>query len=39
MPEAMALGNLAASIVVRKPGTEVTNQKEMLQHLEQLNLA
>jgi rfaE bifunctional protein kinase chain/domain len=38
MPEAMALGNLAASIVVRKPGTEVTSQKEMLQHLEQLNL-
>jgi hypothetical protein len=24
--------------VVRKPGTEVTSQKEMLQHLEQLNL-
>ncbi len=38
MPEAMALGNLAASIVVRKPGTEVTSQKEMLHHLEQLNL-
>ncbi len=38
MVEAMALGNLAASIVVRKPGTEVTSQKEMLDHLEQLNL-
>jgi rfaE bifunctional protein kinase chain/domain len=38
MAEAMALGNLAASIVVRKPGTEVTSQKEMLDHLEALNL-
>lgn len=38
MEEAMALGNLAASIVVRKPGTAVTNQKEMLEHLEKLNL-
>jgi len=38
LPEAMALGNLAASIVVRKPGTEVTSQKEMLEHLELLNL-
>jgi rfaE bifunctional protein kinase chain/domain len=38
LPEAMALGNLAASIVVRKPGTEVTSQKEMLEHLELLQL-
>jgi len=38
MEEAMALGNLAASIVVRKPGTAVTSQKEMLEHLEKLNL-
>jgi rfaE bifunctional protein kinase chain/domain len=38
LPEAMALGNLAASIVVRKPGTEVTSQKEMLDHLEQLDI-
>ena len=38
LPEAMALGNLAASIVVRKPGTEVTSQKEMLEHLELLHL-
>lgn len=37
LPEAMALGNLAASIVVRKPGTEVTSQKEMLDHLELLD--
>ncbi|HEY9868031.1 MAG TPA: bifunctional ADP-heptose synthase [Candidatus Obscuribacterales bacterium] len=36
--EAMALGNLAASIVVRKPGTAVTNQKEMLEHLERVDL-
>lgn len=36
--EAMALGNLAASIVVRKPGTAVTNQKEMLAALEQVAL-
>lgn len=39
MPEAMALGNLAASIVVRKAGTAVTNQKEMLDHLDKLNIA
>jgi D-glycero-beta-D-manno-heptose-7-phosphate kinase len=32
--EAMALGNLAASIVVKKPGTAVTSQKEMLECLE-----
>lgn len=38
MEESMALGNLAASIVVRKPGTAVTSQKEMLDHLEKLNL-
>jgi len=29
-PEAIALGNIAASIVVTKPGTAVTSQKEML---------
>jgi rfaE bifunctional protein kinase chain/domain len=38
LPESMALGNLAASIVVRKPGTEVTSQKEMLEHLDHLQL-
>jgi D-glycero-beta-D-manno-heptose-7-phosphate kinase len=36
--EAMALGNLAAGIVVRKPGTAVTSQKEMLEHLDTLKL-
>ena len=36
--EAMALGNLAASIVVRRPGTVVTSQKEMLEHLERVEL-
>lgn len=36
--EAMALGNLAASIVVKKPGTAVTNQKEMLAALDQVAL-
>lgn len=36
--EAMALGNLAAGIVVKKPGTEVTSQKEMLEHLDLLKL-
>lgn len=36
--EAMALGNLAAGIVVKKPGTAVTSQKEMIDTLEQLNL-
>jgi rfaE bifunctional protein kinase chain/domain len=34
--EAMALGNLAAGIVVRKAGTAVTNQRELLQNLEAL---
>lgn len=38
MIEAMALGNLAASIVVRKAGTAVTSQTEMLDHLDRLNL-
>jgi rfaE bifunctional protein kinase chain/domain len=38
LAEAMALGNLAASIVVRKPGTAVTSQTEMLLHLSNLNL-
>lgn len=36
--EAMALGNLAAGLVVKKPGTAVTNQKEMLEALETLRL-
>ncbi len=36
--EAMALGNLAASIVVRRPGTAVTTQNEMLEHLERVGL-
>jgi rfaE bifunctional protein kinase chain/domain len=39
LEEAMALGNLAAGIVVRKPGTAVTSQQEMLENLEQLKLA
>jgi D-glycero-beta-D-manno-heptose-7-phosphate kinase len=38
LEEAMALGNLAAGIVVRKTGTAVTSQKEMLENLEQLKL-
>lgn len=38
MPESMALGNLAAGIVVKKPGTAVTNQKEMLEALDSLTL-
>jgi D-glycero-beta-D-manno-heptose-7-phosphate kinase len=37
--EAMALGNLAAGIVVRKSGTAVTSQNEMIENLERLNLA
>lgn len=36
--EAMALGNLAAGIVVKKSGTAVTNQKEMLDALNSLKL-
>ena len=36
--EAMALGNLAAGIVVKKSGTAVTSQKEMLDTLENLEL-
>jgi rfaE bifunctional protein kinase chain/domain len=36
--EAMALGNLAAGIVVKKPGTATTNQKEMLETLDMLKL-
>ncbi len=39
LPESMALGNLAASIVVRKPGTAVTTQKEMLDALDALDAA
>lgn len=38
MFEAMALGNLAAGIVVRKPGTAVTNQGELLAALDQLKI-
>lgn len=37
--EAMALGNLAAGIVVRKSGTAVTSQNEMLDTLETLSIA
>lgn len=36
--EAMALGNLAAGIVVTKPGTAVTTQKEMLENLDALKI-
>ncbi len=36
--EAMALGNLAAGIVVKKQGTAVTSQKEMLDNLERIDL-
>ena len=35
----MALGNLAAGIVVRKPGTAVTTQEELIENLEQVALA
>jgi len=38
LEEATALGNLAAGIVVRKSGTAVTSQQEMLENLERLNL-
>jgi bifunctional ADP-heptose synthase (sugar kinase/adenylyltransferase) len=34
----MALGNLAAGIVVRKAGTAVTSQRELLQNLELLEI-
>lgn len=36
--EAVALGNLAAGIVVRKPGTATTNQAELLDALEKSEL-
>lgn len=36
--EAMALGNLAAGIVVKKSGTAITSQKEMLDTLETLDI-
>ncbi len=36
--EAMALGNLAAGIVVRKSGTATTSQKEMLEALDTTDL-
>jgi rfaE bifunctional protein kinase chain/domain len=39
MTEAMALGNLAAGIVVKKIGTAVTNQTELLDALENLKIA
>jgi rfaE bifunctional protein kinase chain/domain len=39
LEEAMALGNLAAGIVVRKPGTAVTNQEELISNLESSNLS
>lgn len=35
--EAMALGNLAAGIVVKKVGTAVTSQKELLETLDSIN--
>ncbi len=38
LPEAMALGSIAASIVVKKPGTAVTNQKEILNLLPLIKL-
>ncbi len=36
--EAMALGNLAAGIVVKKPGTATTTQAEMLEALESISI-
>lgn len=39
LQEAMALGNLAAGIVVRKPGTAVTSQEELINNLELIPLA
>lgn len=36
--EAMALGNLAAGIVVKKPGTAITTQSELLETLEQVDI-
>lgn len=39
MFEAMALGNLAAGIVVRKPGTAVTNRSELLEALANLKIS
>lgn len=39
MVEAMALGNLAAGIVVKKVGTAVTNQNELLEALDSLKMA
>jgi D-glycero-beta-D-manno-heptose-7-phosphate kinase len=38
MVEAMALGNLAAGIVVKKSGTAVTSRSEMLEALENLKI-
>lgn len=38
LAEAMALGSIAASIVVKKPGTAVTNQTEMLELLPLIKL-
>lgn len=38
LPEAMALGSIAASIVVKKPGTAVTSQKEILDLLPLIKL-
>ncbi len=38
LPEAMALGSIAASIVVKKPGTAVTSQKELLDLLPLIKL-
>ena len=39
MVEAMALGNLAAGIVVKKFGTATTNPKELLDALANLKMA
>jgi D-glycero-beta-D-manno-heptose-7-phosphate kinase len=39
LEESIALGNLAAGIVVRKPGTAVTNQEELINNLTMVTLA
>lgn len=39
LEEATALGNLAAGIVVRKPGTAVTTQQELINNLEIITMA
>lgn len=37
--EAIVVGNLAASIVIRQFGAAITSQKELIEHLDNLNLA